>query len=243
MRISLCNKIDMYSNIPSVSRAIRDILFSNSIYINSLKAGIANYTALAIKIKPEVEKIVGSQINLNTIVVSIKRIADTIQQQQSEQDFKISQDERESITGARISLTGGILDVEFDKEMENIEKILDLFDRESDIRFNIFQSKNHLKLFIENISEIKKILNTDLQNIVDPASIKEGVSMITISLPWQEGKEFRKTYQLISMISNILYNNQILLHDAFFTPNEIVLIISDSDAAKLYELLRVKFYK
>lgn len=232
----------MYSNIPSVSRAIRDILFSNSIYINSLKAGIANYTALAIKIKPEVEKIVGSQINLNTIVVSIKRIADTIQQQQSEQDLKISQDERESITGARISLTGGILDVEFDKEMENIEKIFDLFDRESDIRFNVFQSKNHIKLFIENISEIKKILSTNFQNIVDPRSIKEGVSMITISLPWQ-GKEFRKTYQLLSMISNILYNNQILLHDAFFTPNEIVLIISDSDAAKLYELLRVKFYK
>ncbi len=123
MFISLCNKIDMYSNIPSVSRAIRDILFSNSIYINSLKAGIANYTALAMKIKPEVEKIVASQVNINTIVVSIKRIADTIQQQQSEQDLKISQDERESITGARISLTGGILDVEFDKEMENLEKI------------------------------------------------------------------------------------------------------------------------
>ena len=132
--------------------------------------------------------------------------------------------------------------MEFDKEMENIEKIFDLFDRESDIRFNIFQSKNQIKLFIENISEIKKILSNDFQNIVDPSSIKEGVSMITISLPWQ-GKEFRKTYQLLSMISNILYNNQILLHDAFFTPNEIVLIISDSDAAKLYELLRVKFYK
>ena len=233
----------MYSNIPSVSRAIRDILFSNSIYLNSLKLGIANYTALAIKIKPEVEKIVGSQINVNTIVVSIKRIADTIQQQQqSKQDLKISQDEKEMITGARISLTGSILDVEFDKEMENIEKIFDLFDRESDIRFNIFQSKNHIKLFIENISDIKKILSNDLQKIVGLSSVKEGVSMITIALPWQ-GNEVRKTYQLLSMISNILYNHEILLHNAFFTPNEIVLIISDSDAAKVYELLRVKFYK
>lgn len=232
----------MYSNIPSVSRAIRDILFSNSIYMNSLKLGIANYTALAIKIKPEVEKMIGSQININTIVVSIKRIADTIQQQQSEQDLKISQDEKEMVTGARISLTGSILDVEFDKEIENIEKIFDLFDRESDIRFNIFQSKNHIKLFIENISDIKKILSNDPQKVVGLNSIKEGVSMITISLPWQ-GNEFRKTYQLLSMISNILYNNEILLHNAFFTPNEIVLIISDSDAAKVYELLRLKFYK
>src|SRR5687768_8106121 len=233
----------MYSNIPSVSRAIRDILFSNSIYMNSLKLGIANYTALAIKIKPEVEKIVGSEININTIVVSIKRIADTIQQQQqSEQELKIAQDEKEMITGARISLTGSILDVEFDKEMENIEKIFDLFDRESDIRFNIFQSKNHIKLFIENISDIKKILSNDPHKAMGLSSIKEGVSMITISLPWQ-GNEFRKTYQLLDLISNILYNNEILLHNAFFTPNEIVLIISDIDAAKVYELLRVKFYK
>ena len=231
----------MYSNVPSVSRAIRDILFSNSIYINSLKAGIANYTALAIKIKPEIEKIVGSPVNINTIVVSIKRIADTIQAQQSEQDLKMEQVEKESITGARISLTGSILDVEFDKEMENIEKIFDLFDRESDIRFNIFQSKNHIKLFIENISDIKKILSNDIQNVIGHSSIKEGVSMITISLPWQ-GNEFKKTYQLLSMISNILYNNQILLHNAFFTPNEIVLIVSDTDAAKVYELLRIKFY-
>jgi hypothetical protein len=228
----------MYSNIPSVSKAIKDILFSNSIYLNSLKFGIANYTALAIKIKPEVDRILGSEVNLNTIVVSIKRIADVLQQNQ---DFhSIAQEEKENLAGARISLTGSILEVEFDKEMENIEKVLDLFDRQSDIRFNIFQSKNHMNLFIENISEIKKIFNsTDSSPTITPSKIKEGVSMITISLPWEE-TELRKTYQLLSMISNILYDNQISLHNAFFTPNEIVLIINDRDAAKVYELLRVK---
>ena len=63
----------MSSNIPSVSKAIKDILFSNSIYLNSLKLGIANYTALTIKIKPEVDKTIGSDVNMNTIVVSIKK--------------------------------------------------------------------------------------------------------------------------------------------------------------------------
>ncbi len=228
----------MSYNIPSVSKAIKDILFSNSIYLNSLKLGIANYTALALKIKPEVDKTVASDVNINTIVVSIKRIADAIQQNQDNEN--IAQEEKENLAGARISLTGSIIDVEFDKEMENIEKILELFDRESDIRFNIFQSKNHMNLFIENISEIKKIFGADSQ-IVTHSKIKEGVSMITISLPWEE-TELRKTYQLLSIISNILYDNQIFLHNAFFTPNEIVLIINDIDAAKVYELLRVKFY-
>ncbi len=228
----------MSFNIPSVSKAIKDILFSNNIYLNSLKLGIANYTALALKIKPEVDKTVASDVNINTIVVSIKRIADAIQQNQDSDNS--AQEEKDNLAGARISVTGSIIDVEFDKEMENIEKILELFDRESDIRFNIFQSKNHMNLFIENISEIKKIFGADSQ-IVTHSKIKEGVSMITISLPWEE-TELRKTYQLLSIISNILYDNQIFLHNAFFTPNEIVLIINDIDAAKVYELLRVKFY-
>src|SRR5215212_7826724 len=122
----------MYSNIPSVSKAIRDILYSNSIYLNSLKLGIANYTALAIKIKPELDKIIGSEVNINTIVVSIKRFADTLQQNQDLDS--IGQEEKETLMGARISLTGSMLDVEFDKEIENIEKVFELFDRESDIR-------------------------------------------------------------------------------------------------------------
>jgi hypothetical protein len=229
----------MYSNTPSVSKAIKDILFSNSIYLNSLKLGIANYTAIAIKIKPEVDRMVGSEVNINTIVVSIKRIADALQRNLNLDN--ITQEEKENLAGARISLTGSILDVEFDKEMENIEKVLELFDRESDIRFNIFQSKNHMNLFIENISEIRKIFNNHSQTIT-PTKIKEGGSMITISLPWEE-TELRKTYQLLSMISNILYNNQISLHNAFFTPNEIVLIINDRDAAKVYELLRINFFQ
>jgi hypothetical protein len=114
---------------------------------------------------------------------------------------------------------------------------LNLFDRQSDIRFNIFQSKNHTNLFLENISEIKKIFDSnDDSPTINPSKIKEGVSMITISLPWEE-KKLRKTYQLLSIISNILFENQISLHNAFFTPNEIVLIINERDAAKVYELL------
>lgn len=225
----------MYSRIPSVSHAIKEILYSNTLYINALETGIANYTALAIKIKPEVEKLTKSQVNINTIVVGIKRLADLIREKSY-----VSNDNLESLKGARISLTGSILDVDFGMEIENMERILDLFDKDSDIRFNIFQTKNHIKLFVENINEIKKIFRNELKN--QPDTIKEGISMINITLPWSE-TEFKKTYQLLSMISNILYTNQILLHNAFFTPNEIVLIISEGDAAKAYELLRIKLYK
>jgi hypothetical protein len=88
---------------------------------------IANYIVLATKIKPEVDRTIGSEVNINTIVVSIKRIADALQQNLDLES--ITKEEKENLADARISLTGSILDVEFDKEIENIEKVLDLFDR------------------------------------------------------------------------------------------------------------------
>jgi len=38
----------------------------------------------------------------------------------------------------------------------------------------------------------------------------------------------------------ILYNHQIPIHSAFFTTNEVVLILGYKDAAKAYDLIRMK---
>ena len=54
-------------------------------------------------------------------------------------------------------------------------------------------------------------------------------------------KNNKKTYhKFISSVSDIIYNSRIELQDAFYTPNEIVLVLDDADAAKVYELLRAK---
>ena len=45
-------------------------------------------------------------------------------QQNQDLDDSITYEEKENLAGARISSTGSIVEVEFDKEMENIEKVL-----------------------------------------------------------------------------------------------------------------------
>ena len=47
----------MFSPSISVPQTIKEILFSNNLYLQALLAGIVNYTALAEKIKPDVEKL------------------------------------------------------------------------------------------------------------------------------------------------------------------------------------------
>jgi hypothetical protein len=48
---------------------------------------------------------------------------------------------------------------------------------------------------------------------------------------------------LLSEISNILHNTDIIVHSAFFTPSEIIFIAEDSDAIRLYDKLHNELLK
>src|ERR1043166_9842330 len=90
----------------SVPQAVRAVLASNTMYLQALSSGIANYTALAQKIKTEVEKITGIEVHLGTIVVAIKRFADTLNKERQEKDESIMPSR---LDGARMSLTGSMI--------------------------------------------------------------------------------------------------------------------------------------
>src|ERR671914_1595732 len=75
----------MYADVISVPEAIRKVLANDHVYMQALVLGITNYTALAERIKPDIERLIGSKVNLNTIVVAIKRFADTLEKKKNMQ--------------------------------------------------------------------------------------------------------------------------------------------------------------
>jgi hypothetical protein len=223
----------------SVPQAVRTVLTSNIIYFQALSSGIANYTALAQKIKTEVEKITCIEVQLGTIVVAIKRFADTLNKERQDKDKLII---NYSLQGARMSLTGSIIDVDFeDRGFDEISDILDEFFEKESGSYNIFQTNRQLRLFTEDLEEIRKIVSIASKKL--DGKITEGLSKIRITLP-SSGEEERQQqgpyYSILFLVSDILHDNQIPLHNAFFDRNEIVLILSDKDAARAYELLRAK---
>jgi hypothetical protein len=235
----------MYARSPehlSVPQAVRAVLTSNSMYLQALSSGIANYTALAQKIKTEVEKITGIEVQLGTIVVAIKRFVDTLNKERQEKDKIII---NYSLQGARMSLTGSIIDVDFeDRGFDEISNILDEFLEKESSNYNIFQTNKQLRLFAEDLEGIRKIVSIASKKF--DGKITEGLSKIRITLP-SSGEEERRQeqqpspyYNILFLVSDILHDNQIPLHNAFFDRNEIVLILSDKDAARAYELLRAK---
>jgi hypothetical protein len=204
--------------------------------MQALVLGIANYTALAERIKPEIERLTGSKVNLNTIVVAIKRFADVLEKRNRQQQ----QNDNTQLTAAkaRMSLTDSIIDIDFQKENNDddndaLARILDEF-FEQDSRYNLFQTDSHFSLLTEDADEIRRMVSDAIQKL--HGRIREGLSKITVSLTPDDPSR----YHILSLVSNILYNHQIPIHSAFFTTNEMVLILSDKDAAKAYDLIRMK---
>jgi len=226
----------MYPQALSVPDALREVLGNNNVYLEALQMGIANYTALAEKVRPDIERLTGYKVNQNTIVVAIKRLADALGKSQSQDNTKPS-----ISTKVKMSLTGSIIDIDFQKEdyedEDALTNVLDeLFQQEN--RYSLFQTDNHFTLLTEDADEIRKIIANAIEKF-GGGNLKEDLSKVTISL----GPDEQSTYYHLSLISNILYNHQIPVHSAFFTPHEIVLILGDKDAARAYDLIRLKMEK
>ncbi|MFL6475047.1 MAG: hypothetical protein ACJ71B_03700 [Nitrososphaera sp.] len=225
----------MYSEAVSVPEAIRRVLTNDHVYMQALVLGIANYTALAERIKPEIERLIGSKANLNTIVVAIKRFADALEEKSQQQQQNSSTNV--TATKAKMSLTDSIIDIDFEKENNDddndaLASILDEF-FEQDSRYNLFQTNSHFSLLTEDADEIRRMVADAIQKF--DGKIREGLSKITVSLI----PDYQSRYQILSLVSNILYNHKIPIHSAFLTRNEMVLILSDKDAARAYDLIRM----
>jgi len=93
----------------SVPEVVREIITRNRSIYDCMKMDLINYTALAVKIQSDVERTLGNSVNLNTIVVAIKRYSDSFQDKELVKDEPI-------LKKARLSLSDGIMDVRVPRE-------------------------------------------------------------------------------------------------------------------------------
>jgi len=232
----------------SVPQAVMEILSSNNLYLQALQSGIANYTALAQRIKPEIEKLTASNVNTGTIVVAIKRLVDNLHKEEEIENNSTPDNNNQAaiIEGVRMSLIGSIMDVDFNEsEFDQLSHLLDeIFDKRSNFSYNLFQSNKQIRLLAEDVEEFRNLVSIASKKL--DGRIKERLSKITITIPphsEEEDVDPNAYTNFISFVSDIIYNSRIKLEDAFFTPQEIVLVLEDKDAARAYELISTKITK
>jgi len=208
----------------SIPEIVREIITRNRSIYDCIKMDLINYTALAVKIQPEIEKILGSSINLNTIVVAIKRYADS---------FEIKENVKEDyvLKNARLSLTDGILDIKFSKtdsaEMDPMS-ILDKFSKITN-NYDFFRLSDSFRFLTEDIEGIRQIF----ENMPNRENMfSSGLAKIRISIPTNQNQS-----DVVSYVAEILHDNGIELVNAFFSQENITIILNERDASKAYEIL------
>ena len=209
----------------SVPDAVREIITKNRSIYDCIKMGLINYTSLAIKLQKEVESQVGGPVNPNTIVVAIKRYADSFEKKDEMQNETV-------LKNARLSLTDGIVDIKFfsdDFEMKDAIDLMDKFMR-IDPDYEFFRSTDSFRFLTEDISDIREILEpfSSHRNF-----FQTGLAKITIHIPANEHSS-----EVVSYVSEILHDNGIELFNAFFGQDYIVAVLHEKDAARAYQILR-----
>ena len=207
----------------SVPDVVREIITRNRSIHDCMAMDVINYTALAVKIQPEVEKQIGNPIHLNTIVVAIKRYADAFEKNENVVDEPVLKD-------ARLSMTDRIMGMQWTMK--------DLLDQDMAKMFaeaeKAFSNSEFFRLgdsFIV-LADDTDVTRRIFQNFPKENLYSSGLAKIRIQVPEQNRAD------ILSFVTGILHRNRIELIDALFSRNGIVLFLKEDQAPLAYEKLR-----
>lgn len=207
----------------SVPEAVREIITRNRSVYDCMKMNVINYTALAVRMQPDIEKEVGRAVNLNTVVVAIKRYADSFSEQDRIRDGRV-------LRNARLSLTDGILDIRLSVEEVGMEPadILSRFAKVTD-NYDFFRMADSVRFLTEDMEPVRRFLG----ELSGGPECSAGLARIKVTIPPD-----RSQPDVISYIAEVLHSGGIELKNAFFSEDDITLVVDERHASKAYEILR-----
>ena len=208
----------------SVPEVVKDIITKNRSIYDCMKMDLINYTALAVKIQPEIERILGNSVNLNTVVVAIKRYADS---------FEIKEEVKEEsvLKNARLALTDGIMDIKFSaKESNEMDPatILDKFSKVTN-NYDFFRMSDSFRFLAEDMEDIRQIFNSVPER---DDMFSTGLAKIRISIPTSQNQS-----DVVSYVAEVLHANGVELVNAFFSQDNITIILNERDSSRAYDIL------
>ena len=207
----------------SVPEIVKEIITRNRSIYDCMKMDLINYTALDVKIQPDVERVLGNSVNLNTIVVAIKRYADSF-------DVKEEIKEDSVLKNSRLVLTDGIMDIKVsvkDLDMDPIA-VLNKFSKITS-NYEFFRLSDSFRFLAEDIDDVRQIFE-DVPNRDEFFST--GLAKIRISIPPNQNQS-----DVVSYVAEVLHANGIELENAFFSQDSIIIILRGADASRAYEIL------
>jgi hypothetical protein len=185
---------------------------------------VINYSAAARYIRGEVENLAGDEVDTNTIVTAIMRFSREAQQQRARERTL-------PLSGSRLNLVTDVKELTVRAssrdQVDIIEQLLEL--QRSGLRIKFHQFPGSIKI-ITTSDGITDIMQSLWQ--YEP-EIEEGYAELNITVLGGNDRMDR-----IALLTDLLFRNGVHMVDAFFTGDEMSLIIREEDASKAFEVLR-----
>lgn len=210
----------------TISEVVVELLTRNHSVYEHLRMGLINYHALAERIKPTVDRITGRDVNVNTMVVAIKRFSDS--------QSKLGLPPTMSILkNSKMTLSSGVVDVTITPKREAfINELKRLVELSSELneRPHIFPLVSSIKIIADanDYGKLKAALKSRY-----PLKPRLNAAKITIHL----SDEAEKSPGIAAYITDLLYRNGINIVDAFLGYEDIILILNESDGPLAYTVL------
>lgn len=211
----------------SISRVTEDIINRSPFLREAMTENLINISALARKIKPEIEKVTGKEIKEGAIVMAIKRMTPGVYHKL---DVRIN------------NVIGGIGDflVRSDLVDFTYENSESLREAQSDLIQMIRQDKDSFFTVCRGITETTYILNAkfteDAKRIFQHERLKahtKDLSSITVKLP----ETNTETYGVYYYIMKHLAWEGINIEQVVSTANEFTAIVDSKDIDEAFKIL------
>ena len=198
-----------------MQEAVRDVLAGNRAVLDCMRMEIINYTALAARMQPEIERRVGAPVNLNTVVVAVKRCSDALKG-----EYRPEPEMRD----ARLTLTDGMVNIRVSAE----GGAADLLERFSAVsaEHEVFGDSGALRILAQDLDAVRRLAGS-------LGELSSGLAKISIAVPPGGSGS-----GVASFVAHELRAAGVELVDAHFTPERTVIVLDEADASRAYEALR-----
>ncbi|NDB46926.1 MAG: ACT domain-containing protein [Nitrososphaeria archaeon] len=132
-------------------------------------------------------------------------------------------------------LTDGILDIKFSTNDMNKKEAASLLDKfeQYDSDYDFFRmADSTFRILTEDLVDIRRMFDSfpSAKNFFNT-----GLAKIKIRIPQEQNRS-----DAVSYVTEILHNNGIEMQNAFFSQDDIILVLREEDASKAYEILRAE---
>ncbi|MFH1450432.1 MAG: ACT domain-containing protein [archaeon] len=207
----------MKSKANSLAKTVRVYLQTKPYLAYALEKEVVNYSALAQKIKADVEEKLGRKVSMEAIAVSAKRYAENLVKEASVQEAQLLK----LLSKSQVNMKNNIVDITFKKgDLGGIKEFKPI----------MVSSGSSAETLVINNEDLGKV------NVVNAIEIRKNLVEISIISP----KNVESVPGFVDYVTGLLSANGINIVEFLSCYTDTIFILEKDDALKAYEILSEK---